>query len=123
MNHSWASTDKSPDFDSIIPIRITSLRTFFGFSAIDLDRIAGFRAGTTRRLERGHQRVYTFHLIRICQATDISFNFFFELDAGTPHAWSGEQQEKFRLLSAFHSIDDLGVRRDIFELIESLGGQ
>ena len=123
MNLPWASTDKSPDFDAIIPLKIKSLRTLYGLNAIDLDRAAGFRIGTIRRLERCHQRVYTFHLIRICQATDVDFNFFYESDQGMPHARSVEQQEKFRLLRAFQRIDDPAIQRDIFELIESLGDQ
>jgi len=105
-----------------ISARLTALRLSLGLSAATFDRISGFKAGTTRRLERGRARIYAHHLHRLSQATGINIDYFYEQESGPdapampPRHLSEEQQ----LLRAYLNIKDPFLKRDVFELIESL---
>jgi len=120
MNTSHVTPDPAIDFDTVIPERILALRTFFGFRASDLDERAQYGVGTTRRLERGRQRVYATHLYRICQCTGVSLDYFYSPQPTPPLPTSPAAQEKLRLLSAYHDIGDPAMKRNVFELVESL---
>lgn len=120
MTDSQHSADHGDDFDDIIPYRILLLRQVFELSAADLDRAAGFAAGTTGRLERHDQRVYASHLIKICQVTDIDLNYFYNQHDPQLVPTTHVKQEQIRLLNAYHQIEDIATKRNVFELIEAL---
>lgn len=103
-----------------IPGRIKTLREAVGLTAVQLDRLTGLCTGTIGRLERGDQKVYASHLFRIAQATGVEIGWFYcESTAHT--APSGTHAlEQQRLLDAYLRIDNPGLKRDVFELIESL---
>lgn len=116
------------DLDAEIPRRIKTLRTGLGISAAGLDQMTGFNAGTTGRLERGDQRVYATHLHRICAVTGISIGYFYALaddDPEDPAAPSGHtiELETQRLLQAYMQIQDPRLKRDVFELVETLANE
>ena len=124
-----ARTDtREIDFDAEIPRRIKNVRSGLGISASTLDRMTGFNAGTTGRLERGDQRVYATHLHRICAATGISIGYFYALpndgpeDPSTPSAHTIELETQ-RLLQAYMQIQDPRLKRDVFELVETLANE
>lgn len=103
-----------------IPSRIKALRMAVGLTAAQLDQLTGLSAGTVGRLERGDQRVYASHLYRIGQATGVDVAWFYRKgneasDIGTSH-----DLEMHRLLEAYLRITDPGLKRDVFELVESL---
>lgn len=113
-----ATTETSaPTLHEHIPVRLKALRTALGLSASALDRQAGFPAGTTRRLERGELRIYGAHLYRVSQVTGMPISFFFGLQS------TGDELEKQHLLQAYMKISNPCLKRDVFELIESLANQ
>ncbi|OEJ69177.1 helix-turn-helix domain-containing protein [Magnetovibrio blakemorei] len=117
------------DFDRFFPIRIKAMRLSLNLSAAMMDRHAGFSPGTTGRLERGELRVYANHLYALCAATGVPIGFFYDTldDAQSPEASPGgsydQELEKQRLLLAFMSIKDPTIKRDVFELIETLANE
>jgi transcriptional regulator with XRE-family HTH domain len=123
IHESCQSSALAVDFDRLFPERIAVLRAFFDLTASDLDTRANYGVGTTGRLERGHQRVYASHLIRICQCTGVSLDYFYNPLPTPPLPGSLETHEKFRLLNAYRAIDDQAIKRNVFELIESLAGE
>jgi len=119
-----ASTSKS-NLDHDIPIRLKALRMSLNLSAAMMDRHAGFSTGTTGRLERGDLRVYANHLFRICEATGISIGYFYD-QVDTPGAAAdtdGQELEKQRLLLAYMKIKNPALKRDVFELVETLAAE
>ena len=96
-----------------------------GLSAAMMDRQSGFSTGTTGRLERGDLRVYANHLYRICEATGIAIGYFYDqLDGPNANATSDDQElEKQRLLLAYMKIKDPTLKRDVFELVETLASE
>ena len=111
---------QTSDFDAIIPRRIKYLREVLEFTATDLDRLAGFGLGTVRNLERKDQRLYAHHLIKISQATGVGLNYFYDKTETSSPSSSAEQQEMFRLLEAYHKLDNPSTKRNVFELIEAI---
>ena len=105
---------------SAIPARIKLLREAVGDSAAHLDRQTGLAVGTTGRLERGDQRVYGSHLYRIAQATGIDVGWFYRESHDVFVEGSGTDHETQRLVAAYMQINDPGLKRDVFELIETL---
>ena len=116
---------KSSALDHDIPIRLKALRISLGLSAAMMDRQSGFGNGTTGRLERGDLRVYANHLYRICEATGIAIGYFYEqLDDPNANANGDDQElEKQRLLLAYMKIKDPVLKRDVFELVETLAAE
>jgi len=118
--------DSDQDLDALIPLRLKALRTALGISAATLDRQADLAPGTTGRLERGDQRVYGAHLHHICTATGIAIGYFYmptDVDGDHPNAMQGanaQELEKQRLLLAYMKIKDPALKRDVFELVETL---
>jgi len=118
-------TTAAPDHERSIPIRLRALRLSLGLSAAMLDRHAGFVIGTIGRLERGDLRIYATHLYRIGEALGVSIGYFY----GQPDVpQAGEtnddpELEKQCLLSAYMKIKDPTLKRDVFELIETLALQ
>lgn len=112
-------------FEHTFPIRIKAMRLSLNLSAAMMDRHAGFSPGTTGRLERGELRVYANHLYALCAATGMPIGFFYDtLDDAKSTPGSNEQElEKQRLLRAFMSIKDPRLKRDVFELIETLANE
>lgn len=121
------------NLDALIPIRLKALRTALGISAATLDRQAGLAPGTTGRLERGDQRVYGAHLHHICTATGIAMGYFYtpadetgdhpEAMPDAPPGASAQELEKQRLLLAYMKIKDPALKRDVFELVETLANE
>jgi len=103
-----------------LPGRVKALRKALGLTAAELDRQTGACAGTTGRLERGDQRIYASHLFRIAQATGVDVGWFYREDGDAPDDASGMELEKQRLLDAYMRIRDDGLKRDVFELVETL---
>lgn len=112
-----ARSADDPPFDDLIPLRIRQLRVSLNLTAQALDRLAGLGAGTIGRLERGEQRIYASHLFRIASATGI--------DVAWLYGHAAVQDQGLRLIEAYMRIADPVLKRDVFELIESLahGGQ
>lgn len=112
-------------FDRAFPMRIKAMRLSLNLSATMLDRYAGFSPGTTGRLERGELRVYANHLHALCTATGMPIGYFYgTLDAAQSTPGSNDQElEKQRLLLAYMSIKDPSLKRDVFELIETLANE
>jgi len=106
--------------------RIKALRDRAGLTGAELDRLAGFCTGTTGRLERGDQRIYASHLFYIAQATGIDIGWFYRADNPcpkpnfTPGPEFTMEFETQRLLEAYMRINDLTLKRDVFELVEVL---
>ena len=90
-----------------------------------MDRQSGFSIGTTGRLERGDLRVYANHLYRVCEATGIAIGYFYEQLDGPNANPNGDDQEleKQRLLLAYMKIKDPSLKRDVFELVETLAAE
>ena len=109
--------------DATIAQRIRRLRNALHISAAKLDRIAGFSAGTIGRMERMEQRVYAVHLYRISFETGVGINYFFDGDTPSTSVASGEEREKQRLLRAYLHIKDPGMKRNVFELIQSMADE
>ncbi|HEY9163837.1 MAG TPA: helix-turn-helix transcriptional regulator [Magnetovibrio sp.] len=104
--------------------RIKTLREAIGLTAVQLDRLTGQSSGTTGRLERGHQKIYASHLFRIAQATGVEVAWFYcEPDVATSCTCGAHDFEQQRLLDAYLSIQDTGLKRDVFELVESLANE
>jgi len=124
---SSTSVTKSTSLDHDIPIRLKALRMSLGLSAAMMDRQAGFSTGTTGRLERGDLRVYANHLYRICEATGIAIGYFYDqLDISSANAntvGDAQELEKQRLLLAYMKIKDPTLKRDVFELVETLAAE
>ena len=110
----------APDFDVIIPRRIEHLRHVMDFTATDLDMLAEFGVGTIGRLERQDQRVYAHHLIRICQVTGVSLNYFYDATETSSPSSSAQDQELFRLLEVYNNLNNPTTKRNVFELIETI---
>ena len=122
------STDaplKHSALDRDIPIRLKALRMSLGLSAAMMDRQAGFTIGTVGRLERGDLRVYANHLYRISSATGVAISYFYDqLDCPDTAANTNTQDlEKQRLLLAYMNIKDPTLKRDVFELVETLAAE
>ena len=105
--------------------RIRVLREGVSLTAIALDRLTGLCPGTVARLERGHQKIYASHLYRIAQVTGVDVGWFYRNNAtpSTPPTASGaslQAQQQQRLLDAYMRIKDPAMKRDVFELIETL---
>jgi len=112
------------DLDACFPSRLKDLRKALGLSAANLDRRAGFCNGTTGRLERGEQRFYASHLQRICTATGLSIDYFYSAhSAGDTPRGGTRELEKQRLLQAYIRIKSPSLKRDVFELVESLADE
>jgi transcriptional regulator with XRE-family HTH domain len=119
MNRSVRNGD--PQFlDSLIPKRIQALRKGLSVTAAQLDHLAGLGAGTTGRLERGDQRVYANHLFRIAQALGVDVAWFYG-DGAADAPPTALQTERQRLLEAYLRIHDPALRRDVFDLVATLG--
>lgn len=107
-----------------IAARIKMLRESVGLSAVQLDRLTGLGAGTTGRLERADQKIYASHLFRIAQATGVDVGWFYdEPDTSASCACNAHALEQQRLLDAYLRIQDSSLKRDVFELIESLANE
>lgn len=107
-----AHSADDPPFDDLIPRRIRQLRVRLNLTAQALDRQAGLGPGTIGRLERGEQRIYANHLFRIASATGI--------DIAWLYGNAANQDEGRRLIETYMRIADPVLKRDVFELIESL---
>lgn len=120
MSKASGTTDTDDCKINAIPARIKVLRAAVGVSAAQLDRQAGWAAGTTGRLERGDQRVYGSHLYRIAQATGVDVGWFYRESPNALVGGSDPEHETQRLVDAYMRINDPGLKRDVFELIETL---
>ena len=120
---------KRSSLDHDIPIRLKALRMSLGLSAAMMDRQSGFTSGTVGRLERGDLRVYANHLYRISSATGIAISYFYEqldgltANVGENEIEGGQELEKQRLLLAYMKIKDPTLKRDVFELVETLAAE
>lgn len=113
----------SSNLDVQIPARLKALRTKLGLSAATLDRQAHFAPGTTGRLERRDQRIYATHLYRIATIMGVDISYFYTTtDEAIPQGTSPQDTEKQRLLEAYMRITDPTLKRDVFELVETLAG-
>lgn len=120
MSKASGTTDTDGYKINAIPARIKALRQAVGVSAAQLDRQTGLAAGTTGRLERGDQRIYGSHLYRIAQATGVDVGWFYR-EGPVALVWgSTPEHETQRLVDAYMRINDPGLKRDVFELIETL---
>lgn len=109
--------------DATIAQRIRGLRDALNISAAKLDRIAGFGAGTIGRMERMEQRVYASHLYHIGSGTGVGIHYFFDDDTQATVPTSDEDRETQRLLAAYLHITDPSVKRNVFELIQSMADE
>ncbi len=100
--------------------RIKTLRHAAGLSASALDHLAGLPKGTTGRLERGDQRIYANHLYLISSATGVDIRWFYDPAERNCAPASTKAQEQHQLLKAFMRIKDPALKRDVFELVETL---
>ena len=109
--------------------RIRALRRGANLTAAKLDRLTGLGAGTIGRLERGDQKLYANHLYRIARAIGVDIGWFYREGGrkeGAPPTASDApgatalDLEKQRLLDAYMRIQDPGLKRDVFELVETL---
>lgn len=96
------------------------LRAALNVTAADMDRLTDLCAGTTGRLERGDQRVYASHLYRIAQVTGVDVGWFYRADGELPTISSKHELEKQDLLEAYMRITDPVLKRDVFDLVETL---
>ena len=110
------------DLDTVLPTRLHDLRVASGLSATDLDLRAGFYSGTTRRLERGKQRIFASHLYRVACATGVPIGYFFKLDkAASPAPPSSlTQHEAERFLDTYLRIQDPVLKKSLCDLVETL---
>lgn len=120
-----AQKPEQDDFDAILPDRLKILRQSLGISAAKLDQFADFSPGTAGRLERGDQRIYATHLYKIAAATGISISYFFasaeaRTDPASAQSASADELDKQRLLNAYLQIRDPRLKREVFELVETL---
>ena len=120
MSKSSGTTGIDDSKINTIPARIKVLREAVGVSAAQLDRQTGLAAGTTGRLERGDQRVYGSHLYRIAQATGVDVGWFYRESHDALVEGSSPVHETQCLVDAYMRISDPGLKRDVFELIETL---
>ncbi|MBL4615442.1 MAG: helix-turn-helix transcriptional regulator [Magnetovibrio sp.] len=120
--HLHNNTFDSDELDNSMPQRIKALRHGLGMSAATLDRQAGFTLGTTGRLERGDQRIYSSHLFHISSVTGMTIGYFYmtDIDIQNSPAAHSEELEKQQFLQAYITIKDPRLKRDVFELIETL---
>lgn len=109
--------------DATIAQRIRSLRNALQISAAELDRIANFSVGTIGRMERQEQRVYAAHLYRIGFETGVGINYFYGTEPQTSATASAEERETQRLLNAYLHIKDPGMKRNVYELIQSMADE
>lgn len=111
-----------PDLDASLAHRLKNLRSAIGLSAAALDARAGFYSGTTRRLERGTQRIYAAHLYRVAHATGVPVDYFYEQPSttDTQPLPNDREAENHRFLRTFLRIQDPALKRTVFDLIKSL---
>lgn len=109
--------------DATIAQRIRDLRDALQISAAELDRIAKFGVGTIGRMERREQRVYAAHLYRIDFETGVGINYFYGTEPETSATTSAEERETQRLLNAYLHIKDPGMKRNVYELIQSMADE
>jgi len=84
-------------------------------------------------LERGDLRIYASHLYPISTATGIAINYFYNQPDGLPATRrengtenrndDDQELEKQRLLLAYLKIKDPTLKRDVFELVETLAAE
>lgn len=123
MRASSGANDASDRLERDIPQRIRRLRDALGLSATMLDSAAGFRQGTSGRLERGEQRVYGSHLYRISAATGVAIGWFYTESGEDASPTTHMEHEQRRLLEVYLRIRSPALRRDVFELVQSLAEQ
>lgn len=103
-----------------IPKRIKLLRTRASLTGAQLDRATRLCAGTIGRLERGDQKVYANHLYLIAQAIGVDVGWFYRKDGEAPDIGNEHELEMQCLLEAYLRITDPVLKRDVFELVETL---
>ncbi|MEG3619341.1 helix-turn-helix transcriptional regulator [Magnetovibrio sp. PR-2] len=106
----------------MIATRLKALRRALGISATTLDRKAGFNVGTTGRLERGDQRIYSTHLFEICRLTGLAMEYFFTPSGlnEKPIFTTEHELEQQEFLLNFMRIKDPVVRSELTALIHAL---
>ena len=109
------------NLEQTIPEKVEALRKALGLSAAQLERLADFPTGTIRRLEGGKQRIYASHLYHIARVTGVSVRYFFT-DGDDPRHDTREH-EAGRLLNAYMSLPTSALRRDVFDLVESMADE
>lgn len=112
------STASADQIDDLLPGRIRTLRERLGLTARQLETLADLPKGTVGRMERGTRRIYANDLFRIALVTGQNFAQFYAPNQD-PSEGTG-QPEQNRLLEAYGRIADKRIRREVYELIESL---
>ena len=124
--------------DVYVGSRIKHQRTVSGVSQEKLGRELGLTFQQIQKYEKGANRVGASRLYQISQILDVSPAFFFEgmnpdPNAGYPSGLHEEsdgfdhenlsKRETLELVRAYYKIDDPDLRKRVFDLIKSVGGQ
>lgn len=134
MNAKLKVAVTKPDpIDVHVGSRIRLRRTLLNMSQEKLASALGITFQQVQKYESGANRVGASRLFQISQAFDVPVSFFFEgyaNDKGNQLQAAEERKgleddvfdrkETLDLLRAYYSIEDMSVRKKIFEMIKSL---
>ncbi|MBE7635858.1 helix-turn-helix domain-containing protein [Sneathiella sp. P13V-1] len=124
--------------DVYVGSRIKHQRTVSGISQEKLGSELGLTFQQVQKYEKGANRVGASRLFQISKILNVSPAFFFEgmpedpvngYSPGMAEESAGfehdnlSKRETLELVRAYYKIDDTDVRKRIFDLIKSIGGQ
>lgn len=118
---------KTTDVDRHIQSRIINLRKERGLKKEDIDDFAGFRRGTTRKIEQGDIGMHASQLYVIAAALGVRPEDFYDgLPQGKDNPDGGNnnlpgEAEVHDFALTYMSIKEPKLRRKIAELINSVG--
>lgn len=115
--------------------RLRLRRTMLGLSQEKLGTQLGLTFQQVQKYERGANRIGSSRLFRLSRLLEVPVSYFFEgLDEASAAVTGGnnqpdgsadinplERRETLELVRAYYRIDDIDVRRRVFELVKVLG--
>ncbi|MEQ9643681.1 MAG: helix-turn-helix transcriptional regulator [Alphaproteobacteria bacterium] len=116
--------------------RVRLRRTLMGMSQEKLGEALGLTFQQVQKYERGTNRIGSSRLYQLSRILDVPVSFFFDdmadEGAATGFAEPGQagfehdqmtRRETLELVRAYYRITDPQVRRRVYELMKSLGGE
>lgn len=119
--------------DVLVGNRIRQRRALLGMSQTALGKAVGLTFQQIQKYERGANRASASKLYEFATVLDVPVSFFFEsaveAEASRKHGRRKEKidedistkRETLELVRAFYKIRKANVRRDILDLIKSVG--
>lgn len=134
------SIDGPNPVDIHVGARVRLRRTFLSLSQEKLGDAIGLTFQQVQKYERGANRIGSSRLFELSKVLDVPVSFFFddmpsEIDSPAPRKTRGlaeapistfevdplARRETLALVRAYYQIENLAVRRRMFDLAKSLG--